>query len=126
MPEQETIADWIDEIYKDIDCLRRLATNWDSYGAEPALHESLDRARILAHKLAKFEAQTGVLSKPCLGCDPSGKVAFFWLNGGRELDVEVVPGEEMLRFAKLDEREQGSEGVCGENELLELVRWVAG
>ena len=78
-------------LFDEIDRLRFLEKDWDSYGADPVDWRSIQKARNFLHALLK-ERSGSTFPVPLVGPTPSGGVIFMWYVGGEsEVSVELLP-----------------------------------
>lgn len=121
---RDQAADWCNNCLDNVDQLRELSFNWDSYGAKPVDSDSIQVAQQLLLQLAKFHG----VDCPRVGASPAGHVAFSWEweNHSRELDLEVLP-DGTLRYSYLDEAQpdHDREGETTTPDLIAhlLTQW---
>lgn len=82
-----TPADWLQGTVVQLDALRDLGANWDSYDADPIEEKSVSMATELVTKLAYVQG----VEAPFVTATPDGRAAFEWNNDDRSLDIEVYP-----------------------------------
>ncbi|REJ95230.1 MAG: hypothetical protein DWQ34_06795 [Planctomycetota bacterium] len=117
-------ADWSEGSLDGIERLGKLNHNWDSYGANPVVAESIEVAKLLVRMFAQV---TGI-DCPRIAASPAGNVALSWewREHSRELDLEILP-DGSLRYSYLDERQpsQDCEGETTDPNLIAhlLTKW---
>ena len=97
---------WVREVRRSLESLRELGKNWDSYGAFPAVPESIEWAKALIEWIG---CVVGV-ERPEVSLSPAGNAALSWetSNGRRNLDVEILKTGKM-RFAFIDDDDQSAD-----------------
>lgn len=93
-------ADWCETCLREIDRLRDVVNNWNSYGALPVDRDSIEVARRLVAMLCEVAG----IDHPRVAASPAGNVALSWewQQHTRELDLEIV-ADGTLRFSYIDE-----------------------
>jgi len=87
----ETHSSWMEEATNTLDALRKLAPNWDSYGAEPPGQDALHRA----HEV--LEALDAMRFRPDrVAASAEGGVAIAFVREQRYADVECYNSGEIL------------------------------
>ncbi len=110
---------WLQGHLAQIDQMRDLRANWDSYGALPVDLDSIALAKSLLSQLAYVDT----LEAPTVTASSAGNVAFCWDDGERSLDLEVRP-DGILEYAYLNESQPAldEEGeTCDEDALTFLA-----
>ena len=74
---------------KELDVLRNLSPNWDSYGSPPLTDAAYTRARNFLLSL------TNEAKPPIIVPVSGGGVQFEWESHGRELEVEFLQNGEI-------------------------------
>ena len=119
---REREPDWLQERLDRINELLQLESNWDSYGAAAVDRFSVAVARSLLRQLALIET----VEAPTITASPEGNVVLCWDNGGRALDVDILPNG-TFTYAYMNENDAGKdrEGHSAKSLLLVhlLTQW---
>ena len=109
---------WVRDVLRSLESLRELGKNWDSYGALPAVPESIEWAKALIDGLGRI---VGV-ERPDVSLSPVGNAAFSWetSDGKRNLDVEVLKTGK-IRFAFIDDDDESADREAATFEPAEIA-----
>ena len=97
---------WVREVHRSLESLRELGKNWDSYGAFPAVPESIAWAKAVSEWIG---CVVGV-ERPDVSLSPAGNAALSWetSDGRRNLDVEILKTGK-IRFAFIDDDDESAD-----------------
>ena len=109
------LPSWLDDRLAQIDGLRNLEPNWDSYGAQRVDLMSIE----LAREAVKHLAHIDTVEEPTVTAAPDGKVALCWDDGERSLDVEICP-DGWLDFSYMNESREIPDEE-GRTQVLEYL-----
>ena len=120
-PASNKRADWLPGALAEIEALRTLQANWDSYGAAPVHPLSIEKACLLVEYLAAHP-KVGV---PSIGASGDGYVGFSWDEDDWSLDVEVLPGPVVMEFTYvyLDPQDDTKDAVGVLYSCRDLLRF---
>lgn len=108
---------WLQDSQKELQNLKTLPENWDSYGSPQITNQASKKVADLLHNLACFG-----LNKPNLFPVSGGGLQLEWQNGERELEIEVLP-DGTIEFLIVNENEEMKEGKATEGDILRLAQW---
>ena len=108
---------WLQDSQKELQTLKDLPRNWDSYGSPEITNKASKKVADLLHTLACFG-----LNKPNLFPVSGGGLQLEWQNAERELEIEVLP-EGDIEFLIVDKNGKMKEGKAIEGDILRLARW---
>jgi len=122
----DAIAPWVLETLSRIEELKGLGDNWDGYGSPRIQPATLAQARRLAVSVGMQE-----LPAPFVSPVSGGAIGFHWRVGRRELELTVLPNEQIEYLKVLDqdlEREDAMQaGVLPPNrgsEVGTMLNWL--
>lgn len=110
-------CDWLEEARRQLEAIRSLPANWDTYSSPPPNTRWIDAAFGLLVSLCC----AGSIPKPHINPTPHGGVQFEWEAGTRYLEIEIVAeraAEYFWRDAALGSEE---EGVVFEGDSLDVA-----
>lgn len=103
---------------------RKLASDWDSYGAATPSDKTVRWALGFLGEAAGVLMDYGIEPPtPFVVPIPAGGVQFEWTKQGRELELEILQPEDFRFLAVESNRER--EGVATRWEVVRLIRWLA-
>ena len=108
---------WLQDSQNELQRLKNLPKNWDSYGSSEITDKASKKTADLLHKSACLG-----LNKPNLFPVSGGGLQLEWQNAGRELEIEILP-EGDIEFLIVDENGKMKEGRAVEADILRLARW---
>lgn len=114
---------WLRPAQRKISELAQLPENWDSYGSRSIQPAAIKQAADLIAYLSKFN-----LPSPHIFPVSGGGIQLEFEQGGRELEIEILP-DGSLEFLKVDEKGEMQEGKVlsgSEPEIRRLVYWLQG
>ncbi len=76
----------IPALHAELDKLRTLKPDWDSYGANPIPEKVIEAAKFVLDMLYGPNAP-----QPVVGPTPFPGVALIWRLDGKEIDLEITP-----------------------------------
>ena len=111
------------DVNGQLDCLKTLEPNWDSYGALPIDEKSIQAAREF---IARLPPSTwGVTA---VNPTPNGGVQFEWEAGSRSLELEFE-APSTIRYLKSDDEakieEEDSFDIGDIQRAVSLLQWFA-
>jgi hypothetical protein len=111
---------WLDRACQQLEQLRPLLPNWDSYGAL-----AVDAGAIAetATCLAYLARVVGVPA-PGVGAAPDGEVALTWDEATWSLDASV-DASGLIRYVYLDERDHRNDRETRTRDIGQLVQLLA-
>ncbi len=95
---------WLPSAIAELERLRELPPNWDSYGAQRVDRDSVLRATELLQCLARFIGTEA----PTVTATPSGDAAFCWDAGAWSLDASVDPSG-LISYVFLNEQDHSQD-----------------
>ncbi|MCX7418718.1 MAG: hypothetical protein NT013_04165 [Planctomycetia bacterium] len=109
---------WVRDVHCSLESLRELGQNWDSYGALPAVPDSIKSAKAFIKLIGCI---VGV-ERPDVSLSPAGNAVFSWetSNGKRNLDVEILKSGQM-RFAFIDDDDESADIERETFDLAEIA-----
>ena len=117
---RERPESWLDRACQQLEQLRLLLPNWDSYGAAPVDHTAIKKT---AQYLAYLARVVGVPA-PGVGAAPDGEVALTWDEAAWSLDASV-DATGLIRYVYLDERDHRNDRETRTRDISQLVQFLA-
>ena len=114
--KHEELPDWLSDVLSQIEGLRNLPPNWDSYGAVPVDPRSISAAREVIARLARYVN----VGKPAVGATPDGDVGFSWDVGDWSIDADIAPSGR-ISYVYLDERDHVNDEDTWTNDPCDLL-----
>jgi len=108
---------WLPDAQKELQTLKDLPENWDSYGSPKLTNEASKRAAGLLHELACFG-----MPKPDLFPVSGGGLQLEWQRENRELEIEVLP-DGSIEYLKVFPDGKMEEGKAIAADVLTLAQW---
>ena len=82
-------AEWLMTAVDQLDALRAVCANWDSYGADRPQPHIVDAAERLLNELGRLHN----LPRPAISPTRTGGVLLEWKAGARELEIELLSAD---------------------------------
>lgn len=111
------ISLWLQDAQKELQTLKNLPENWDSYGSPQITIEAGKKAADLLTELARFG-----MSKPKLFPVSGGGLQLEWQKTDRELEIEILP-DGSIEFLIVDQNGEMREGSAIGGDILRLSQW---
>lgn len=118
-----TIVDgdgWRGTVARRIREIGQLEANWDTYGS-PSPYEAAGYALSFVDQIGTLLRQ--LLPRPQVSPTAGGGVGLTWVEGVRELDIEVLPGGQ-LEFVRVLGDEPMDEGPLAPQEVDTHLLWL--
>ncbi len=108
---------WLQGAQQELMLLDSMTEGWDSYGSPPISAEARKKMADLLHEFARVG-----MSRPELFPVSGGGLQVEWKNGGRELEIEVLPNAD-LEYLIIAEDGKMKEGKAIQEDIFRLARW---
>ncbi len=113
---------WLPSALETLSQMTALPTNWNGYGSPPP------GAKAAEHAIRFLKSVDGDnLPEPNIVPVSGGGIQLEWYHCGRELELEIVSGEDDLIFLKVyedDRMEEGSYPLAYLGKIKGLIKWL--
>lgn len=116
-----SLPDWWKQTRQEIEQLRDLEENWDSYDAYPIHAVSINFALWSMEYLAGFVGVT----QPTIGATPAGQVGLSWDVGDWSLDA-TIREDGSIQYVYLNESDHSCDVEKTTSNVGELVEFLTG
>lgn len=108
---------WIVEIEKEVQSLKKMPENWDSYGSSAIANTASEKVEKLLPLLARLG-----MSKPNLFPVSGGGLQLEWEKDDRELEIEILPNG-TIEYLKVFSDGKMEEGKAIDEDIFSLAKW---
>jgi hypothetical protein len=113
------ISFWLQDAQKELQALKKMPENWDSYGSPEITNEASKKVADLLGELARFG-----MSKPNIFPVSGGGLQLEWQKNARELEIEILP-DGNIEFLIVDQNGEMREGKAIGGDVLRLTQWYS-
>lgn len=113
------------DVLGEIESLKSMPENWDSYGARLIVQRAIDNAFNFISKVRDDDSFAAM--RPIVAPDPNGGVLLKWEAGGQELVFWFLADEKACVCLEKKDRERKSYKKDSLDELLDIFKkWSSG